>query len=998
MSIPTVNVLVTVHEQDGSPAVGAQVIAKLMTTERYNGFVVPDEYSGVTNSDGNCTIALFPNELGTEGSEYKFKIIHRNGKTINVFASIPNYDCSLHQVSELDRYELRGAGNIIVSEVLGYANDAIMARDNARAAELSAVNYSLVAQGHKVDAEVAANTATTKASEANTSAVNAQASEAAAAASQTGAATSAANANTAKVAAEAARDLANSHKADAQTARDKAQSWAEQNENVVVETGKYSAKHHAAKAAASATAASTSKDTATAKASEAAASATTALGYANEAKGYRDTAATHASDALANKNAAAVSAGNASTSAATATTKASEAATSASQALTYKGQCENFYNGMVAEGLHSHNNKAVLDATTASYTVAERDKLSGIAINANNYTHPATHPATMIVQDSSNRLVTDTEKATWNGKASTAVATTSANGLMSSTDKTKLDGVASNANNYTHPASHPAAMITDDSTHRFVTDTEKAGWNAKASTAVATTSVDGLMSAGDKGKLDGIATGANNYVHPTSDGNKHVPATGTTNNGKVLKAGSTDGSASWQSLSKSDVGLSDVDNTADSAKPVSTAMQTALDGKANVSHTHTSANISDATHLATGDTVVKRDSSGDATFRYTTATYHSMSHSVASRSTDTVFYSSTDNYIRKNTLAGFKASLGLNNVDNTRDVDKPVSTAVQTAIDASIVTSRNKNKIINGNFDIWQRGTSQTSSEYGSVDRWASGRVGSNNKISRQAFVLGQSDVPNNPVFFVRNTVTSVAGANNYALLKQKIENVSTFSGKRVTISFWAKADTNRNIAVELEQSFGSGGSPSASVSGIGKQLVALTNVWQKFTVTFDVPSISGKTLGTDGNDCLIPHFWFDAGSAYAARSANLGHQSGTFDIAQVQLEEGEVATAFEQRHIADELALCQRYYNQSPTNGGADRLIFSGDITSGSNYTGFIRFPVYMRTVPIITLAHVTTSGFPTTSGTRQASVFGIQEGRLANATVSGGSYTSTYTADAEL
>lgn len=69
----------------------------------------------------------------------------------------------------------------------------------------------------------------------------------------------------------------------------------------------------------------------------------------------------------------------------------------------------------------------------------------------------------------------------------------------------------------------------------------------------ATTSADGLMSAADKTKLDGIAANANNYSHPTGDGNLHVPATSTTNNGKYLKAGATAGSLTWGSLTKADV-------------------------------------------------------------------------------------------------------------------------------------------------------------------------------------------------------------------------------------------------------------------------------------------------------------------------------------------------------------------------------------------------------------------------------------------------------------
>ena len=77
--------------------------------------------------------------------------------------------------------------------------------------------------------------------------------------------------------------------------------------------------------------------------------------------------------------------------------------------------------------------------STEDYTSEEKAKLAGVAAGANNYQHPATHPASVIVQDSTHRFVTDPEKKTWNGKASTTVATQSANGLMSAADKKKLD-------------------------------------------------------------------------------------------------------------------------------------------------------------------------------------------------------------------------------------------------------------------------------------------------------------------------------------------------------------------------------------------------------------------------------------------------------------------------------------------------------------------------------------------------------------------------------
>ena len=65
--------------------------------------------------------------------------------------------------------------------------------------------------------------------------------------------------------------------------------------------------------------------------------------------------------------------------------------------------------------------------------------------------------------------------------SSHGIATTTVNGFMAAADKLKLDGVANGATNYTHPATHPASMIIQDATSRFVTDADKAAWNAKES-------------------------------------------------------------------------------------------------------------------------------------------------------------------------------------------------------------------------------------------------------------------------------------------------------------------------------------------------------------------------------------------------------------------------------------------------------------------------------------------------------------------------------------
>lgn len=223
-----------------------------------------------------------------------------------------------------------------------------------------------------------------------------------------------------------------------------------------------------------------------------------------------------------------------------------------------------------------------------------------------------------------------------------------------------------------------------------------------------------------------------------------------------------------------------------------------------------------------------------------------------------------------------------------------------------------RNKLINGNFDFWQRGPYQTSSGYGSADRWYIEHAGSSKTASQQSFTLGQTEVPGNPKYYLRHVVTSAAGSANGVVPSQRIEDVRTLAGKTATLSFWAKADANKNIVTEFVQYFGSGGSSSLFSFGIGPTTHSLTTSWQKFTATVSIPSISGKTLGTANDDWLGLYFWFDAGSDFNSRTNSLGQQSGTFDIAQVQLEEGSAATPFEQRPIGLELSLCQRYYQKS--------------------------------------------------------------------------------------
>ncbi len=273
-----------------------------------------------------------------------------------------------------------------------------------------------------------------------------------------------------------------------------------------------------------------------------------------------------------------------------------------------------------------------------------------------------------------------------------------------------------------------------------------------------------------------------------------------------------------------------------------------------------------------------------------------------------------------------------------------VSNASQVEVQEEQVTpfSGFKNYIINGNFDIWQRGNSQTTNGYGSSDRWVNFNTGSTKTTSVQ---ITNKTEPFNSIKFCRTVVSSVAGAGNAVGIQQRIEWVKTLHNKTCTLSFYAKADTTKNIAIDFVQYFGSGGTPSAIIEGIAATKIQITSSWAKYTITANIPSIGGgKTAGSDSNDSFWVRFWFDAGSDYNTRSNNLGQQSGTFDIAQVQLEEGSVATSFEQRPIGLELSLCQRYYQS------AIEVLWNGAITTGISYSAITMLPVFMRQTPTAT------------------------------------------------
>jgi hypothetical protein len=254
-----------------------------------------------------------------------------------------------------------------------------------------------------------------------------------------------------------------------------------------------------------------------------------------------------------------------------------------------------------------------------------------------------------------------------------------------------------------------------------------------------------------------------------------------------------------------------------------------------------------------------------------------------------------------------------------------------------------KNKIINGDFRVNQRSfsTTSTSGTFG-FDRWAMTGTATTT-YSAQTFTPGAAPVAGyEGATFARMLTSGHSGTAAAAYLSQKIEDVRTFAGQTITVSFWAKAASGTpKVGINLVQNFGSGGSGEV-IAPTGS--VTLTTSWARYTLSVAIPSISGKTIGTSSYLFLL--LWTSAGTDYAGYT-NIGVQNATIDFWGVQTEIG-TATAFQTATgtIQGELAACQRYYYRTVYNASGDTYGMGIGTGATSAEVGVVN-PVYMRTNP---------------------------------------------------
>jgi hypothetical protein len=249
------------------------------------------------------------------------------------------------------------------------------------------------------------------------------------------------------------------------------------------------------------------------------------------------------------------------------------------------------------------------------------------------------------------------------------------------------------------------------------------------------------------------------------------------------------------------------------------------------------------------------------------------------------------------------------------------------------------NLIINGGFDIWQRGTSftHTANMY-TADRF---RMSAETAFPTLRTVTQQTFTPNelkangfgDARFYLRSTLTTIGSATAITI-GTRVEDVRTLAGQSATLSFWAKSDTTRTQTVKMVQNFGTGGSSQVLSSST---TFSTTTSWQRFTFTVDVPDVSGKTIG-DGS--FMGPDWTQAFSA-----------GSVLDLWGIQLEAGLEATDFRRNanSLQGELAACQRYYFRSTA--------IEQYSPFATGYAGAVATQSYFNVFPRVTMRAAATS-----------------------------------------
>lgn len=242
-------------------------------------------------------------------------------------------------------------------------------------------------------------------------------------------------------------------------------------------------------------------------------------------------------------------------------------------------------------------------------------------------------------------------------------------------------------------------------------------------------------------------------------------------------------------------------------------------------------------------------------------------------------------------------------------------TLLANIVDSSVTNAKLKfdegnygfrNKIINGSFDFWQRGTSFLGISPASVqytaDRWGIVSNGNTLNVSRGIFSTADNFPESinsdffNPSFYLKMSIVAAPVLTNYPAIIQRIENARTLAGRKIAVSFYANCtssgSTTRPVFLKLVQRATPGVISNSSLATLNLSI----NQWKKYEIVMTVPSLF-----------VVPD-----DNSYLELNIMTEGSSGDLMITGVQVEGGNRSTAYEIRPLAVELELCQRFFEKS--------------------------------------------------------------------------------------
>jgi len=305
------------------------------------------------------------------------------------------------------------------------------------------------------------------------------------------------------------------------------------------------------------------------------------------------------------------------------------------------------------------------------------------------------------------------------------------------------------------------------------------------------------------------------------------------------------------------------------------------------------------------------------------------------------------------------------------ELDKPSGIAGEAMLRAETPQKQNEliganlnNIIINGDFQVWQRGTSFTTGNKFTADRWYLYGNGTTNETVTQ-----QTDVPENSgnSYSLRITAGGVYAGGNYAMLRYKVEpkdlmKLNNAAGS--TLQFWIKSDNPGLYTITFLQHRSSGSQRQISRT----YTIDSSDVWEFKTVTIPADS----TVLYDANTSMLSIDWvYGKNSSYSTGTFNdvswadnasanrqpteqtnaMSASGKKFSISGVQFVPGKYPSGLPHLHrsYGEELALCQRYYLRLGADGNTTNLMLGGVEGAAYGAMGGLVFPTTMRAVPTI-------------------------------------------------